>query len=110
MIRPPLTLVLLVLALFVPAAVASAADEGAPGASIAQDEDATDSGTTDEADTNGDGEITCEDFTTQDDAQIYFDANSSDESIVAVLDSDGNGIACEELTATIDSSLEFASK
>jgi hypothetical protein len=95
--RLPITLVLLVLALFVPATVASAADEGAPGASIAQDEDATDAGTTDEADTNGDGSITCEDFTTQDDAQIYFDGNPD----ATQLDEDSDGIVCEDL-ATVD--------
>ena len=98
MIRPPITLVFLVLALFVPAAVASAADESAPGASIAQDEDATDAGTTDVADTNGDGEITCADFSTQEDAQVYFDGNPD----AVQLDEDSDGIVCEDLSSSTD--------
>jgi hypothetical protein len=103
-LRLPLVLLLFLAALLFPAAIAGA-QEPAPGASIAQDEDSTgdesgDDGTTagvDENDTNGDGSITCEDFSTQDEAQIFFDDNSTDEDLVLVLDDDGDGIACEIL-------------
>src|SRR3954465_2947266 len=90
-------------ALLVPTSLALGS-EPAPEATVAQDDTsdgeatATDAGTVD-GDTNGDGVVDCVDFTTQDAAQVFFDANSDDADIVAVMDSDGNGIACEELTS-----------
>ena len=106
-IRLPLGLLMLLVALLIPAALASAQDSGTGATIAAQDEDATDDtgatdAGTDDADTNGDGVVDCVDFSTQEDAQIYFDANSDDEEVIAVFDDDGNGVACEELVSSDD--------
>jgi hypothetical protein len=94
----------MLLAFAVPASLAFA-EEPVPEATVAQDDTAdgedpaaTDAGTLD-GDSNGDGVVDCVDFSTQEDAQIFFDANTDDEDLVLVLDSDGNGIACEELSS-----------
>ena len=104
-LRLPLALAVMLLAFAVPASLAFA-EEPVPEATVAQDDtadgedstDATDAGTV-EGDSNGDGVVDCVDFSTQEDAQVFFDANSDNEDLVLVLDSDGNGIACEELSS-----------